>query len=117
MPHKDKQVRREYSRVRNLAMTHRRKAEVFDGQACAHCGTGDDLRLVHEDLATKTTQALWYWPQERRDEFIASCQFLCVRCRKVHNFNRTPVPHGALLGYVKFKCRCEPCRDWKRSTR
>lgn len=117
MPHKDLETRLEYNRRRNRAYTQGRKKIVFDGKKCFDCGTEGVLRLFSMDRSART-EGMWFWPQARLDAFVAQALILCVACRdKRAGMERSLPKCGSQLMYVKFRCRCELCRAWKRQAR
>lgn len=118
MGYKDPEKQREYQRQ----WIARRKAEWFEGKSCVECGSTENLELDHIDPATKITNAIWSWSEERRNAELAKCQVLCHDChvKKTH-IDLDHFQHGTPSEYQRG-CRCVPCRAnksaaMKRETR
>lgn len=66
----------------------RRRADFFDGKACAHCGSYERLELDHVDPTKKVTHRVWSWSAKRRAVEIAKCQVLCHACHLAKTAHR-----------------------------
>lgn len=109
----------------------RELAREYLGGACVVCGSVDDLHFDHIDPSTKTiaiSQAIiagWSW--ERLTVELDKCQLLCsphhLEKSRLEGslggepWNKLPLEHGTHGMYVREKCRCPDCSEWKRRSR
>ncbi len=87
-----------------------RREAFFAEQACAECGSRDDLHLHHRDPEQKADHRIWSWAQERREAEISKCDVLCAPCHREHHALESR-RHG-IKRYEKG-CRCDVCRTAK----
>jgi hypothetical protein len=119
MPYYGEQ-KREYDRQWMAA----RRAAWFADKTCVVCGTKDNLEVHHIDPDTKADHRVWSWSKVRRDAELAKCE---VRCETHHMDMTRPylsklltIPlsakkHGTNNTYNHYGCRCDKCREWRRS--
>lgn len=111
MGYKDAAKQRAYQRE---WVRKRRAAWLHENGPCA-CGSWESLEVDHVDPAGKVTHAVWSWSAERRGVELAKCQVLCARCHLRKTLAaRAKTDHGRGQMYIRYKCRCDKCRAWKR---
>lgn len=121
MPCRTREEQRAYQRA---WLARRRKAWLEANGPCARCGSRENLEVDHIDRTQKVSHHIWSWSAVRRDAELAKCQVLCQSChiqkgREVGDQgSRRSVPkrHGSHRMYVYERCRCDPCRAWKRES-
>jgi hypothetical protein len=122
MPFATIQIKREYQRQWKMA----RRVAWFKDKVCTKCGATESLELHHRDPKTKVTSNVWSWAKVRRDAELAKCDVLCWTCHRDITSEQnivwfsTPLSekkHGTDNTYNRHHCRCEVCREWKRSSR
>lgn len=113
-----------YEPERNSDYLKRRYAEqktafhAYLGDACARCGTTDDLQIDHVDPSKKSFPVSKLWP--RKDltlvyKELDKCQLLCrthheEKTAEEHRLSREGTfTHGTLYAWQKKKCLCEDC--------
>lgn len=93
-----------------------RRANFFNAQCCAGCGSTTSttrLELDHIDPKTKVSHNIWSWSEARRNEEIAKCQVLCTDCHKAKTKKAAQkLTHGRIWMYIQG-CRCLECRTAK----
>lgn len=97
----------------------KRKAKFYEGKSCTKCGSIINLELHHLDKNTKESHRIWSWSWKRILEEVEKCTILCFECHRgvdgIHSLEKIKTEfHGKGLGYQKYKCRCDLCREWKR---
>jgi 5-methylcytosine-specific restriction endonuclease McrA len=83
MPFADSDAKRRYQR--EWKASRRRRAVLFLGGACRHCGSTESLEFDHvfpESKHLEITNALTRRAETLASE-IAKCQLLCRRCHEV----------------------------------
>ena len=93
-----------------------RKAKYLDGKRCFFCGSDREIEIHHIDPGEKESHKIWSWSEERIENELKKCIFICCDCHsKLHALaRRIPLIHGTLNGYDKYKCRCALCRAKKQ---
>ena len=114
MAHKDPEQHALYLRE----WRRKKREEVLAGQVCAVCGTSENLEIDHVDPSTKVTDQLFSISEERRNEELAKCQFLCKEHHKAKTYAElsalfTKKIHGTYVMYRNHGCRCEVCKAFK----
>jgi len=122
-----------YHRKYNRHRYHRLRNQYIEilGGKCVICGSTDSLQFDHIDPTTKLIDIskLLNYSQSIVIAELTKCQLLC----KTHHLeksmnnkelggghNRIDIAeanHGTSIMYHKFKCKCDECRNWKRSSR
>jgi hypothetical protein len=115
MPYKDPDKQREYTRK---WIAERRRVWLENNGPCVKCGSDENLQVDHVDPKLKISHKVWSWSEKRRNTELAKCQILCSNCHKKKTKSERPESaHGTARRYVKYRCRCEICRTWKRKDR
>jgi 5-methylcytosine-specific restriction endonuclease McrA len=115
---RDLQNYREYQRK---WAARRRSAWITANGPCVKCGSWDDLEADHIDRASKSIEPRALWSMSPRNPLriaeLPKLQVLCFECHKEKSRLEAtkPLIHGTDNGYRKKRCRCEPCRAWKRA--
>ena len=118
-----KMTRSEYNAFMKVYMLERYRrriaaARLALGGRCVQCGARKGLDFDHIDRRTKlfTISKGWSVSKERFWAEVAKCQLLCG-AGKCHQKKgravgdvRPESPHGSINRYVRYKCRCGPCR-------
>ncbi len=117
MPYKDKARRFAYQ---SGWVQKRRLKWLEENGPCAKCGASGNLEVDHLDPELKISHRIWSWSEKRREEELKKCQILCGSChlKKTAEWRASRIRpeemHGTCTGYMKYKCRCEKCREYKR---
>jgi 5-methylcytosine-specific restriction endonuclease McrA len=108
---------REQQRQCQRQWTAKRRREWLAAHGpCVKCGSPDELEVDHIDPAQKVDHRIWSWAEPRMLAELAKCQVLCRRCHLAKTLaSRTQRQHGTLTMYQRERCRCEPCREAKRT--
>jgi hypothetical protein len=121
-------VTRDTEYQRRYKTKRRQRAAAYLGGRCVVCGTDQSLEFDHVDPATRVSTIsdaigrCWSWDRLRVE--LDKCQLLC----KAHHleksraegslsvtWNRVDNPAcGTGAAYTRLRCRCGPCREWKR---
>lgn len=114
MPYKDPEKQKEFQRNR---LSARRRKWLEENGPCVICGSKEKLEVDHIDPATKVSHKVWSWSEKRLLEELKKCQVLCLEHhqQKSRLYYASLVKHGTLTMYNKYGCRCELCRELKRS--
>lgn len=117
----------------HLERYHKQRKEAIEylGSKCSKCGSVYELEIDHINWKDKTlcpgkdwgyTEAWW---KEIKDR----CQLLCRDCHKEktkkdlseRNMKDRSLCHGTLSQYMRYKCRCDKCKEvyskWRRESR
>jgi hypothetical protein len=98
-----------YEEIMALALHHL-------GDACAKCGSDQDLEIDHIDPKTKSfnISSMTCFSWERIEIELRKCQALCRPCHIEKSIAEQSIEHGeGLTG--KKNCRCELCGPLKRT--
>jgi hypothetical protein len=107
MPYKNKEVQREFQRLRIAA----RRATWFQDKSCVDCGIKENLELHHINPITKISHRIFSWSWNRIQEETSKCVVCCVSCHKLRTAMQVhkPLVHGTYSGYMHHGCRCNLC--------
>lgn len=115
MTYSDKNKQREYQRA---FLRRRREKWLADNGPCRVCGSTKNLTVDHKESKDKVTHNVWSWSEVRRSAELAKCQVLCESCHKKKTLENQEyavnAEHGNYTMYVKYKCKCRLCVEWKR---
>lgn len=135
MPAKTKEEYNAYMKeyMKERARRRRKLALSQLGSECVVCGSSGDLDFDHIDPTTKVNSIaslVASASEELLQAELMKCQLLCKEChleksRANGDFthggggcNKILNPlHGTWGMYGREKCRCEPCRQWRRDYR
>ncbi len=114
--------RREYLRTYQREWVAKRRREWLEENGpCVKCDSWDRLEIDHIDPKIKTSPIFWSYSKQKREEELVKCQVLCYDCHlgktseyRAVNKKSLEELHGTYTGYLKHKCRCELCREYKR---
>jgi 5-methylcytosine-specific restriction endonuclease McrA len=112
VPYKDRDKQREFQR--NHLAKKRALAIRNLGGKCTWCGSTDRLEFDHIDPTTKvcSISGLWSYRWEVIQKELVKCWLLCFNCHRIKTRDDLPeVPHGTHTRYVRYHCRCRPCKD------
>lgn len=106
----------QYMAIYMLNRYHERMAEALRllGGRCVSCGLVNNLELDHIDRREKafTIAKLWSVSRSRFLEELKKCQILCRVCHQIKTDSETvKSAHGTENRYLKYKCRCLPCKQ------
>jgi hypothetical protein len=119
VPYKDRAKQRRYQRER---LARARRDWLTENGPCVRCGSSYELEVDHVDPNEKVAHSVWSWAPERRAAELAKCQVLCRSCHqtKTARENRARnggLRHGTEHMYLKYGCRCNPCRTVRNHVR
>lgn len=105
-------TQRERKNARAGELYSQRRMEFFMGKCCEECGSTENLELHHRDPSTKITSTIFSRGATLREEELAKCAVLCVKCHKRHTLTLQRGPrteHGTHTRY-RSGCRCQQCK-------
>lgn len=114
-----KEKQREYQR---LWLARRRKKWLDENGPCARCGSSKDLNIDHKVPGSReggTGNAIFSRKESVRRKELAKCQVLCRPCHVIKSMEcgeRHVTTHGRANMYIKHKCRCDLCKEYKRQS-
>ncbi len=107
---------REYYRNRRRA--RREKFLQLLGGQCINCGSTEDLHFDHIDPASKEyhISELNNASESKLNAEVQKCQLLCGPCHRAKtkaewSWKFPPTQHGSLSMYLRYKCRCDKCKQ------
>lgn len=110
MPMATPELQRAYQRE---WIARRRREWLEENGPCVRCGSWEKLELDHKNRLSKVNHKVWSWRESRRNEELSKCQALCEKCHQLKTTSELslPIPHGTMVGYKSYRCRCDECRE------